>query len=311
MTRWPSSSTTGSGMKITKRPTALRRCWSFADAHRRHCASWSAPWMATSVRTPLSIRIRSGKGCAATPSSSEYAAKPSHAAIASADSSRPTTRLTDEALAGLGHERRHLLPVTSIGVADVLLGIALLEAQGEKDVAAHAGREQQVTGSHRGRAPENQQPAQVERVAHDLIEVRCDERWLAQRTTEERAPALAQPEQLEMIDQECRPEQHDDAEAHDGPGERNAPRCACVPKRRRRDRPPLPHEQREHDTRDQHVEASLRLLRHGAGPYALEPGPGHHGMLQTKEQDQAEIHRHRDSRGTHIASEIDGSRHER
>ena len=84
-----------------------------------------------------------------------------------------------------------------------------------------------------------------------------------------------------------------------------------MPQNRRRNRPPLPHEQRQHGARDQHVQAPLQLLRHGAGPCAFEPGPRHHGMLQAEERDQADIHQDRESRRTHVAPKIDGSRHQR
>ena len=72
----------------------LRRCADaglIAAVRRKRCASWNAPWTAASVRTRRSIWIRSGRGCAAIPSSSEFASKPWLATIGFAAWSTPTT----------------------------------------------------------------------------------------------------------------------------------------------------------------------------------------------------------------------------
>ena len=217
--------------------------------------------------------------------------------------------LTVEAPAGLRHERRHLLLIAPIRLADVLREIALLEAHGEEDVAAHARRKQEMTGGHGRRAPEDQQPAEVNRMAHDLVEIRRDECGLTQFSAAQRVPALLQTEQLEMVDQKRRPQQHEDAEDHDRPAEHDAPRRIRVPQNRCRNRSPLPHEQREDGARDQHVSAALQLLRHGPVPQRLNPGRAIAECCSRTAGSGRRLPAPR-LRRAHVASQIDGLRHE-
>ena len=75
-----------------------------------------------------------------------------------------------------------------------------------------ADREQQMARRHRRRRPEGQQEAEIDRMAHPLVEERRPEHRRRQRLAAQPGIDLAQAEQLEMIDQEG-------AEQHDGPAD--------------------------------------------------------------------------------------------
>ena len=123
---------------------ALAPMLSFCGRPQEALRFSNAVWMAATAHIPRSTSIPSGRGCAASrvPAHSHQG----HGLPRSAFAAwlKPTAvRLTRDASTGPRHQRRHLLPVTFIGFADVLHQVAFFEADGEQDVSAHSRREQE------------------------------------------------------------------------------------------------------------------------------------------------------------------------
>ena len=74
----------------------------------------------------------------------------------------------------------HALLILPVGVAEKTDQIFLLIFNGAKYIGSCDDGKNQVTYGHRGRRPEGEQPADVERVAHIFIGTRsleADRRW--------------------------------------------------------------------------------------------------------------------------------------
>ena len=90
--------------------------------------------------------------------------------------------------------------------------VALLELDRDQDVRRRHHREEQVRDRHRRRAPEREEPADVQRVAHIRYSTGVTNFSPLLRLPAQVAPDLPQPEQVEVVDDERRHEHEQPAE---------------------------------------------------------------------------------------------------
>jgi hypothetical protein len=152
---------------------------------------------------------------------------------------------------------------------------------------------------HERRRPEQDEEAELHRVAHEAIEQRRAERH-ARRRAAQRAPRAVQPEQLGVADGERR----DDDERAAGPEERaqqeHGGRRAHAPQHAGH-RLPEQHEREQRERRQQHVGAALDHLRHEPRPPALEAGARHHAVLRAEARHEQQVEQERGPDGAHLA----------
>ena len=91
--------------------------------------------------------------------------------------------------------------------------IAFFEANRYQNVRGRDHSEEQVRYGHIRRAPEDKQPADVQRVTNHPIQDRCRKAKLRRLSALQLCPDLPKPEQVKVIDGECRYE-------HQKPSER-------------------------------------------------------------------------------------------
>ena len=179
-----------------------------------------------------------------------------------------------------------------------------------------ATEKSRCASGHRRRAPESEQPADVEWMPDEPVWSRCPESQCGVRPAAEVQPDLAQAEQIEVIDQECGDQHQRPAEGKqhtqdypsewvfDGPYDTTQ-------------RLPLPEQQDKSETRKQDVSGSFQRLRHNAGPPILEPLARHDAVLHREERQQSGIDQEGDaewstrravesSRHAKVADETDG-----
>ena len=90
---------------------------------------------------------------------------------------------------------------------------------------------------------------------------------------------LPQPEQIEVIDQQAAVEHEQPAGQRKSRQQRTGPCQLDVPDRGG-DRSPLPEQQRQHQTGDEHEGTALDRLGDDSRPPLLETGPGHDAVLK-------------------------------
>src|SRR4051794_20112020 len=95
-----------------------------------------------------------------------------------------------------------VLPVAAILIAKQIDKVALFELDRDQDVAGGRNREQQMADRHRGRRPESEQEAQIDRVTDDAVKQRGMKLRRRQIFAEQSREDLAQPEKLEMAEHE-------------------------------------------------------------------------------------------------------------
>src|SRR5579885_2739667 len=175
-------------------------------------------------------------------------------------------------------DHRYSLAIANIRLAVERDEVTLFQHDPDEQVPGGGDREQQVTRRHRRRRPERQQEAEIDGMADDLVEERRPEARMLEFLAAPARVDLVQPEQLEVIDQECADQYHDPAEPEDRPQGRGAHGVADRPDRPR-DRSPLPEEQDERQARQQHVGAALHQPRHVLRPPSLEGLSRHDAVL--------------------------------
>src|SRR5262245_45387837 len=77
--------------------------------------------------------------------------------------------------------------------------IALLELDGDQDVARRGDGEQKMRVGHRRRRPEGEEPANVERMAHQAVRARRSELQGRVFLAPQVQPHLTQAEEVEMV----------------------------------------------------------------------------------------------------------------
>lgn len=202
----------------------------------------------------------------------------------------------------VGQKHRHGSLVASIRVAEYVDQVALLVAHADEDVARQQRGQEEVSRAHRGRAPQADEHAEVERVANPAIKKRRAQDRLAHAASER----LPQPEKLEVIDQ-VRAEKRNSPPAHLQRTNRDREGARAVPQLEA-DRTPLPAEKRDLCARDQHVRAALGGRRDKLHPDLLEARTRHYAVHQTEEEHEAEVDSDSQERGGGHAV-IDGLRH--
>jgi hypothetical protein len=167
-----------------------------------------------------------------------------------------------------------------------------LERDADCDVAGRGGREQQVPGRHHRHRPEDHHEPGHQGMPDAPVQAALGERRRAVPDAPCVQPGLPQPEQVAMADpergaqDEC-PAGRVPAPEHAGGRSRHAPDGPG-------DRAPQPEQQDQHQVRGQHEGGALGRLRHDAGPAALEPRAGHHGVLDREQRQQREVGAYRD-----------------
>src|SRR6266545_1782947 len=150
------------------------------------------------------------------------------------------------------NQHRDPLAVAPVFVPEQRHQIAFLEEDADENVGRRHRREQQMPGRHHRRRPERDHEAEIDRMAHHLVEHRRLEARRGHRSSGQVDDDLMQPEQLEMVDQE-RAEQDeqpaDERQAHHRHGKL---RVGDLPDHRR-DRAPLPEQQHEREARQQDI----------------------------------------------------------
>ena len=122
--------------------------------------------------------------------------------------------------AGQRDQRGHPAPVFLVLVAVRQHQVALLDRDRDEHVRGLEGGEQQVAGGHRRRRPEGDDPADVQRVADDLVEPRRAERQVRVGLVAEVQPHLAGAEQVEVADHQARQRHEQPARAEERPDQR-------------------------------------------------------------------------------------------
>src|SRR5262249_27061507 len=170
--------------------------------------------------------------------------------------------------------------------------VALLQRDGDEDVEGQAGGEDQVADGHVGRRPEGDDEADVERVAHRLVEERRAEPGGRRAAALVGVPDLAQPEELEVVEEEGRDDGDQPAEVRQAHERRLRRPTRRRPDERRRDRAPPPEEEREQETGREHVAAALGGRGDDARPPALEARPRHDAVLHGEEREEQRVDEH-------------------
>jgi hypothetical protein len=196
---------------------------------------------------------------------------------------------------GPGDQRGHAGPVSGVGIAQALDQVVFFECDAGQDVAGRGGREQQVPGRHHRRRPEHDDEPGHQRMPDAPVHAALGERRGAVPDTSRMQPGLPQPEQVEMADQEGGADGYGPAGRIPGP-QRAGARSGQAPDGPP-DRPPQPEHQRQYQARGQDETRPFGRLWHEARPAALEPRPGHHGVLNREQQQQEQVDAHRGRRG--------------
>src|ERR1700741_4483491 len=185
-------------------------------------------------------------------------------------------------------QHRRMLLVVPVGIAMEADEIVLLELDRDQDVARRCDREQQMPLRHPRCRPEGEQEAEVERVAHELVEERNHEVRVLVLDAAQIAGDLPQPEEIEVVDQEGAQQYREPAEDRERNEDRGERAAARIPDDSRH-RPPLPHEEDETQAREQHIGGALDRPRYDLSPGPLEPLARHHAVLDGEQPEQQRI----------------------
>src|SRR5581483_10703525 len=189
-----SRSDSGSG-SAARRPRRRHRAWKVPSSRSASAPSWPPP--AAWCWWRPSSRRRAPYG-STPPASCLPVGAYRLPAFELAGDQRRRNRLS----ARPWDQHRHLLAIAAVLIAEQLDQVALLQMDADQNVAGGGEGEQQVADRHGGRRPEGDEEAQIDRMADLPVEQQGPEHGRRQRCTAQPGIDLAQPEQLEMIDEE-------------------------------------------------------------------------------------------------------------
>ena len=189
------------------------------------------------------------------------------------------------------NKHRDLFSIAPVLVAKQPDQVALFQLDRDQDVAGGRQREQQVSGRHRRRRPEGEQEAEVDRMAHALVEQGVLKLGAGSGWPRRRATHLAQAEQLEMVDQEGAHQHQAPAEPEDAVEDQRRRRIVHDPHRRRRIGRHCQYSSEQRQAGEQHVGAALDRMRHEARPPALEARARHDAVLDGEQAEQQHVDR--------------------
>ena len=185
------------------------------------------------------------------------------------------------------HEHRHAAPVLLVRRAVLADQIALLELDGDQDVGRRRHREQQVRERHRRRHPEREEPADVQRMAHEPVRPgRAEAAACVYGRPRRYSQTWRRPKRSKWLMRNVRHE-------HQPPAEREQRRAGPRARPdRSTDQTSPPSGRHCQNSRisarleKQHVRRALERPRHDARPALLEPRPRHDAVLHGEEREQ-------------------------
>src|SRR5712692_2917774 len=185
-------------------------------------------------------------------------------------------------------QHRHALTVLAVGIAEEGDEITLFELNGDEDVACGGNGEQQVAERHPGSGPEGDHKTQIEWMADVLVEGgRLETNGSGMLAAEVEAD-LPQPKKVGVAEQ-GRATQNGEPAKHAEP-EKDPPAGGVfyVPDDAGHG-PPLPEEQDEKQTGQQHIGAALDGMGNQLRPPPLEPLPCHHAVLDGEKPQEERV----------------------
>ena len=148
-----------------------------------------------------------------------------------------------------GQEHRRFPAISFVLIAEMPSQIPLFERGAEEDVRGHYHGKEQMARGHGGGCPRRDQESQHERMAYPHVKRSRFERSMRVGLPDEIQEHLAKPKQIEMVDKKAALE-HQEPPRKEQRRE-NCPRQGSLQMPyHRRDRTPLPEDQRQQRTGD-------------------------------------------------------------